>query len=529
MAHHSSFAFIAAVALLCMGIASSKVLAEDSSLLNQSIEHFQFQDFEAAEKGFRQVIKSDPDNITAHYYLGLSLYQAGKAADALPHLEKVAGSKNPPKGVGKRLAGAYLAAGKPEKALPYYSEQFKASPDNEDIAFKYASSLQAAGREAEAAVIFRWLIDQKGKYTDASRYQLGTIHYGYSAYVSAVDMFESVDPASPYGKAANSYIGALSPMTRPFNVYLSTQGLYNDNPASSSSSLLGGAGTNQGGSQGMVITGMVSSRALEISNRLQAKLAYLYYGTFYKKDFAKNSNFVGHFVNPSLTYSLTTKDKVELKGDVQFFYYNQQKLGKNYGATVTATHNFEAGHSANLHVAYLNKNHNANYLSGATATSLEYLDADNISAGVGGTVIASPDWAGSLTMDYTITDERNKSHADTTLNQKARDSRSRGHLISANLTLPLTGMLSRISIMGNASYSYTDYLNAQSGNVYADVPIGSNITDITKTWGAKVQVLLCKEISLKAIGGFKKSISRSHTSSLTYESSRYYGQLTAYY
>lgn len=529
MAHHSSLAIIAAAALFCMGITSSKILAEESSLLNQSIEHFQFQDFEAAEKGFRQVIKSEPDNISAHYYLGLSLYQAGKAADALPHLEKVARSKNPPEGIGKRLAGAYLAAGKAEKALPYYSEKYKESPDNEDIAFKYASSLQAAGREAEAAVIFRLLIDQKGKYVDASRYQLGTIHYGYSAYVSAVEMFESVDPGSPYGKAAKSYIGALAPMTRPFNVYLSTQGFYNDNPRSSSSTLLGSTDTNEGGSQGMVITGMVSSRALELGNRLQAKLAYLYYGTFYQKDFAKDSNFVGHFVNPSLTYFLTTKDKFELKGDVQFFYYNQQELSKNYGATVTATHNFEAGHSANVHVAYLNKNHAANYLSGTTTTSLEYLDANNISAGVGGTVIASPEWAGSLTVDYTISDERNKSQADATLNQKARDSRSRGHLISADMTLPLTGMLSRISIMGNASYSYTDYLNGQSGNVYNDVAVGSNITSITKTWGAKVQVLICKKISLKASGGFKKSISRSHTSSLTYESSRYYGQLTAYY
>ena len=234
---------------------------------------------------------------------------------------------------------------------------------------------------------------------------------------------------------------------------------------------------------------------------------------------------------PRLPISFTAKDKVELKGDIQFFYFNQQKLAKNYGATVTATHNFESGHSANLHAAYLNKNHNANYMSGTppTLSSLEYLDAHNINAGFGGTVIASPDWAGSLAIDYTATDDRTKSFADANLNSKARDSRSRDHAIRVDLTLPLPGILSRVSVMGNAGYSHKDYLNAQSGVTYTDVAAGSKVTSRTNTWGAKVQVQLWKKISLNAIGGIEKSISRSQTNSLSYETNRYYGQLTAYY
>jgi len=529
MARHNSFGIIAAAVLFCFGLSNNIAMAEDASLLDQSIQHYQFQDFEAAEKGFRQIIKAEPDNTLANYYLGQSLYQTDKAVDALPYLEKAAQSENSPEDIQETLAGAYTAAGKPGKALPYYSKKYKTSPDNEDVAFQYASSLQASGKETEASVIFRKLIEQKGSYLDASRFQLGTIHSGYSAYVSAVDVFKTVDPGSPYGEAAKAYIDALSPMTKPFNVYLSAEGFYNDNPASDSSTLTGAAGAASGGSQGMTFIGMVSTRALELGDRLQAKLGYLYYGSFYKKDFAKDSNFVGHFVNPSLTYFFNTKNRVELKGDIQFFYFNQQKLGRNYGATVTATHDFEAGHSANLHAAYLNKNHNANYNSDGTITSLEYLDAHNLSAGFGGTVIASPNWEGSLEFDYTLTDARTKSHADVTLNDKANDSRNRDHTVSADLTLPLPGILSRISIMGNGSYSYTDYLNAQSGNAYDDVAVGSNITAITRTWGAKAQIQLWKKISLNAIGGFEKSISRSHTSSLTSENNRFYGQLTAYY
>jgi len=519
---------MAAAVFFCMGVTSSGALAEDSPLLNQSIQHYQFQDFIEAEKGFRQIIKADPDNIIAHYYLGLSLYQTGKAADALPHLEKAAKSENPPKEIQSTLANAYLAAGKPEKALPYYSKKYKTSPNNENVAFQYASALQATGKATEASAIFRQLIRQKGKYVDASRFQLGSIYSGYSAYVSAVDMFRAVDPGSPYGKGAKTYIDALSPMTRPFHIYLSAEGFYNDNPASSNSTILGTASTASGGSHGETLIGMISSRALELGDRLQARLSYLYYGIFYTKDFAKDSDFIGHFINPSLTYFLTTKDKIKLKGEVQFLYFNQQKLSENYGATVTATHRFKGDHTANLHVAYLNKSYNAGYNSGGTITSLKYLNAQNISAGFGATVIASPNWAGRLKIDYTFSDERTRGHADAILAAKARDSRNRGNTIEVGLTLPLTGILSRVAIMGNASYSHKDYLNAQSGNIYADVT-GKNITAITRTWGAKAQVRLWKKINLNAIAGVEKSISRSQTTSLSYETNRYYGQLTAYY
>ena len=302
----NSLGVIAAAVLFCFGLSSS-ALAEDATLLNQSIQHYQFQDFEAAVEGFRQVIEAEPDNTMAHYYLGLSLQQTGKAADALPYLEKAAQSENPPEGIQDTLAGAYMAAGKPEKALPYFSEKYKASPENEDVAFQYASGLQATGKETEASVIFRRLIEQKGKYADASRFQLGNIYSGYSAYVSAVDIFKTVDPGSPYGEASKAYIDALSPMTKPFNVYLSAERFYNDNPASSSATITGGASTAEGGSRGQTFIGMVSTRALELGDRLQAKLGYLYYGTFYTLDFAKDSNFVGHFINPSLTYFIHRK------------------------------------------------------------------------------------------------------------------------------------------------------------------------------------------------------------------------------
>lgn len=515
-----------AVMFCCLSF-SGNALAADSSLLQQAIEHYQFQDFESAEKGLMQVLQSEPDNPTAHYYLGLALHQNGKAAEAVPHLEKAAQSDNPPEGIRQTLANAYLSAGQPEKALPYFQEQHQASPDDEAIAFQYASALQSAGREGESSAIYRSLIEKNGDYASGSRYQLGSTLTEFGAYSSAVEMFKAIDPKSAYGEAAKMYIEALNPVTRPLNTYASVEYFYNDNPASSSSTLTGTT-TTGGGSLGATFIAQVSTRAHQINDRLQAKLSYLYYGTFYAKTAAKDSDFVGHFINPSLNYHITAQDTIEIKGDVQFFYFNQQKLGTNYGGTITGTHNYKAGHSTNVHAGIISKSHNSNYNIGGAIISLKYLDGLTWSAGAGGTFTPSSDWGGNLSVDYTFNDEHTKSNADATVNAKASDSRAREHSMKADLTLPLTGMLSRISVIGNVSYSYKSYLNSQSGNLYDDVT-GSKITFASLTWGAKLQAALWKKYNLNLVAGLEKNKSRSHTSSLTYESNRYYAQLTAYY
>jgi len=523
-----SLAAIAAIVMFC-SVCSSGAQAGEASLLRKAIEHYQFQDFEKAGQGLREVLHAEPGNITAHYYLGLVLQQTGKAREALPHLEIAARSKNPPEGIEGVLASAYMAAGQPEKAVPYYRRQHQAFPDNEAATFKYASALQATGNDDEASALFRSLIAKNGRYASPARYQLGVTLTKLGAYSSAVEQFNAVNPKSPYGNAASTYMDALASATRPLNVYLSAEYFYNDNP-STSSSLITATKDTGGGSQGATLIGQASTRALQVNDRLQAKLAYLYYGVFYTKDFAKDNNFVGHFINPSLTYHLSSRDTVALKGDIQFYFFNQQHLSNNFGATLTGTHNFKGDHSVSLHAAYIDKAYNGNYNSSGTITSLKYLDARSWSAGIGGTAVASPDWAASLTVDYTFSNERTKSQADATLNAKALDSRYREHAASADLTLPspFEGILSRLSLIGNMSYSQKDYPNAQSGNVYSDV---TNLTIKARslTWGGKLKFEIWKKIRLNAVLAYKQNLSHSHTNTLTYDTNRYSGQLTAYY
>ncbi len=523
-----TFAAIAVIVLSCITFTPCTPAAE-TSLLAQAIRDYQFQDFKKAEQILRQVLKAEPNNIMAHYYLGLVLQQTDRAREAIPHLEAAAHAKNPPQGIESALASAYKAGGQPEKSLPYYRKQHSAFPDNEGITFQYASALQAAGHEDESSALFRSIIAKGGQFADPARYQLGVTLTGLQAYTTAIEQFAAIDPKSPYGKAAKAYMDALAPTTRPFNVYLSAEHFYNDNPSTTSSTITATTATG-GGSLGTTLIGQIATRPMQLSDHFQAKLAYLYYGTFYAKAFAKDNNFVGHFINPSLIYHASAKNSLELKGDIQFYYFNQQKLSNNYGATLTGTHHVEGGHSISMHVAYIDKAYTSSYNSGGAITSLKYLDARNWSAGVSGTLIASESWPASLTVDYTFNDERNKSKTDPTLNTKAKDSRYREHATSVELTLPspFAGFFSRFSLAGNMSFSQKDYLNAQSGNVYTDVT-GQKMKARSLVWGGKLKFDIWKKFNLNAVIGYEQEMAHSHTSTLTYDTNRYFGQLSAYY
>lgn len=532
MFRHVCCALALALALGCASSAS----ADTAALLNQAVQDYQFQDFKEAKSKLQQVLKAEPDNMMAHYYMGLVLQQTGEVKEAVHHLEIVAKSDVAPEGIEGELAAAYLAAGQPQQALPYYRRHYQANPEDETVAFQYASSLQGIGDNDAAAAIYRKLIKAKGQYTDAARFQLGQIMSSRGAYVSAVDLMRAINPQSPYGGVASSYIEALAPMTRPISIYASAEYFHNSNPSSASARTTQAAGV-AGSSHGLTLIGSIGTRAWEMSDRAQAKLSYLYYATFYTKDFAKDNNFVGHFINPLFSYHPNASTKIDLKGEAQFFYFNQQRLSSNFGGTLTGTWTRESGQSANLHGGYLKKLYTGTYVStgGALPTTLRYLDANSWSMGAGATLLASAwgerwaDWGGNLLLDYTFTDERTlNANAAGDLGIQARDSRYRQHALNADVTVPLTGILSRLSILGTVNYLYQDYLNTQSSLTYASAA-GSQIKAISLTGNVKLQALLWKKLGLNLAVGIERSRSRSLADTLNYEANRYFGQLSGAY
>jgi len=309
------------ITLLAILISTGQARAD---LLWDAVQDYQFQDLTQSESKLRTVLEQDPDNLMAHYYLGAVLQQQGKVDEAIVHFEMVADAGKPIPGIDETLANAYIAAGLANKALPYVEEKYRQQPSDDSVALQYANVLQFVGRIDEASDIYRRLIDSGSPLADQARFQLGHILVSYGAYVSAVQTMRAIDTNSPYRGAADSYIKALEPVTHPLNIYASVEGFYNDNPGGSSASLIGIAPAFTGGSQGLSLTGMLSSRAFEASRQLHLKLSYLYFGTFYRAQGANQLNFTGHFVNPSIIFKATPKVDFELKGDIQFLDFAGQ-------------------------------------------------------------------------------------------------------------------------------------------------------------------------------------------------------------
>jgi len=522
----AAFVFLAAFSVVIPSVSAGTLRQQ----LDEAVQDYQFSDFSEAEKKFRAVLQRAQGNVVAHYYLGAILLQQGKADEAIPHLELVAASPAGYSGINGLLARAYMQSGKSDKALSLLEGLHRQEPGNDGYTFEYARALQADKQYNAAAELYRQLIDNGGSYADISRYQLSQVYVHTGAFASAVAELHSIEPDSPYHGAAGQYLKALEPFNRPFNVYLSGDYFYSDNPTSVSAVLTGTAQPKHG-SQGFSLTGMVSSRNLEMTPKLRAKLSYLFYGNFYQNATARSSDFYGHFLNPSLSFHPSKEYDLLLKGDLQRFQFNRQHLSDNYGATLNGTwktKRFPFFDSAiKLRVGYLTKRYTSSYADAGTVTSLRYLDGNTWSFGAGGS-IALKKWKGSLALDYTLNDDHPTETGTPGLAAKARDIRSREHLLRADLTVPFDGILERLKLLAGYSFSNKFYLNPQSGALYADVA-GQKINVRLHTVNARLQANLWKKDMLKASIGFEYANSSSPASTLTYIARKYYGQLSVYY
>ncbi|MES0370778.1 MAG: tetratricopeptide repeat protein [Mariprofundaceae bacterium] len=499
-------------------------------LLDEAIQDYQFQDFDIAETKFRSIINQAPGNVSAHYYLGVILTRAGKFDEAIKYLEHVANAPVSIAGIDQALAQAYTGANQFKMALPLNKKLYESNPESDPHAFQYALTLQKTGAGEDAKALYRQIISRNSSYAAVARYQIGEMLYNEGAYVSAVKEFEAIDPNSPYGDAAKAYIDALKPVTRPLNVYLSTEYFYNDNVNSGGAQRLGTAPVDSLGSQGTTLIGAVNSRQFEISSRFRLKLGYLYYGILHtQNNGAKNNDFIGHFINPEISFHPNRKMNFKLKGDLQFFNFGHQKLSNNYGATLTATRHLESRQgSANLHAAYLKKSYTDVFTSSGTTQSLTYLDANTWSVGAGGSYTGK-EWPVSLTLDYTFNLERTiDNETVNTESIKAQESASTEHAVTADVTIPFTGVLSRLSLLGNVNYSRKNYDNVQNRQLYTDV-VSKKVDVNMLIWGVKAQVSLWSKFGLTGSLGYEQTRSSSNTASLTYESRKYFGQISAAY
>ncbi len=501
-------------------------------LLGESIQDINFQDFDKAETKLKTVLEAEPNNRYAKFYMGSLLYQTSRPAKAIPYLEDVLSSDLRFEGDSALLAACYLAADMPEKALPIYEALLAEDPSNEANAFQYATALEKTGESERAKAYYQSIIEAQGQYADAARFQLGIIKMQLGAYRSASDQFRQIDPKSAYGPTAKSYLDALAPTLKPVSLFVSYEYFYNTNPGSATSTFAKGAviQTPPKASRGQTVSASLFTGAWEISDRIQSRFSYTYYGTFHTDSSAKSNDFVGHFVTPSASLAITPEWKLEGKIEYQLFDLGKHRLSMNYGGTLSLNYARTDGRrSAYASLNYMRKRYTNNFGDPGIQVDMTYLDANSPTLGLGGSITYSSLNA-VLGADYKLLFERTLENTNPLLNEKSRDSAYREHSITLNHHLPFGGfvsMLDKLSMDISLGYSYRGYRYQQSGTSLPSIKPGNFLTAVTRKASGKFQYLLWPKYSLNLAAGADWARAKSSSTELSYQQARYFGQLSA--
>lgn len=132
---------------------------------------------EEARAQFAEAVRLAPQIAEGHDALGSVLIALGRAAEAIPELEKAAKQKPHDPTVEGDLARAYTGAGQGTKAIPHFEAALKLAKDPENAEFydSYARALDTAGRRDEALKEFaaeEKLTGPTGEVDDA----IGTVY-----------------------------------------------------------------------------------------------------------------------------------------------------------------------------------------------------------------------------------------------------------------------------------------------------------------------------------------------------------------
>jgi len=105
--------------------------------------------------GAEMEVRHDPESAKNQTYLGGSYAEAGRFADAIPHLEHALRLDPRNAAAHNYLGGALGAQGRLGEALEHFRQAAELSPQDERMHFNYGNALNAAGKGDEAGRAFQ--------------------------------------------------------------------------------------------------------------------------------------------------------------------------------------------------------------------------------------------------------------------------------------------------------------------------------------------------------------------------------------
>ncbi len=106
--------------------------------------------FEEAAAEWRRALELQPDEASAHYNLGLCLFQSGRTADAIAHYARALEISPEYPEAHNNLGGALTSVGRLDEAIPHFQETIRLDPARASAQMNLGTLLVRKGRFAEA-------------------------------------------------------------------------------------------------------------------------------------------------------------------------------------------------------------------------------------------------------------------------------------------------------------------------------------------------------------------------------------------
>ena len=147
--------------------ALSQAASED--IAQKAVREFRNEDFPAAERDFREVVKQYPSNIVAEFYLGQTLFREERYADAVMNFQKARDLQKGGQQLTKvqdrmltdQLVMSYGISGDIKKARDLLREAIAKDPDYPLNYYNLACADAEEGQKAEALANIQRAFDRK--------------------------------------------------------------------------------------------------------------------------------------------------------------------------------------------------------------------------------------------------------------------------------------------------------------------------------------------------------------------------------
>ena len=164
--------------LLFLFLCLSNIEAQEavSSFLSRGLQFFGEEKYDSASTEFLKVIKNNPDDKDAYYYLGLTFLRAEKYSDAVAPFEKVLELDPQYKGARRNLGVAYLNLESNELAIQQLKKSIDQDPQDASAYFYLGRVLQQKKWFKESLIHFQTVLSLDPGMEQISLFQIGVAY-----------------------------------------------------------------------------------------------------------------------------------------------------------------------------------------------------------------------------------------------------------------------------------------------------------------------------------------------------------------